>query len=76
MLKIEQHGGDDVVTDFTATDFLRLDHTKWDGDLTAAQVLAQFAKVVGGNTVLTFDDGESLTLTGFTALVAADLHLF
>ena len=71
-------GGDDVVADFGTTDVLRLDHALWiaEGDLTAAQVLAQFAAVVGTNTVLTFDDGESITLTGFTALVAADLLLF
>ena len=65
------------MADFGTTDFLRLDHALWiaEGDLTAAQVLAQFAAVVGTNTVLTFDDGESITLTGFTALVAADLQL-
>ena len=61
-----------------ATDFLRLDRALWadSGELTSAEVLAQFAQVVGTNTVLTFDDGESITLTGFTALVAADLLLF
>ena len=71
-----QNGGGDTITDFAANDFLRLDHGLWaaGGDLTAAQVLSEFAAVVGANTVLTFDNGESITLTGFTALVAADLQ--
>ncbi len=70
-------GGADTFTDFAAVDFLRLDRGLWDefGDLTSAQVLAQFATVVGANTVLTFASGESITLTGFTALTAADLQL-
>ena len=73
-----RHSGDgDNVTDFAAEDFLRLDRSLWadSGDLTSAEVLAQFATVVGSNTVLTFDSGESLTLTGFVALTAADLQL-
>lgn len=70
-------GGNDKVSDFGATDFLRLDHALWagSGSLTAAQVLAQFASVVGTDTVLTFAGGESITLQGFTALVAGDLQL-
>ncbi len=70
-------GGSDTVTDFTANDSLRLDRALWadSGDLTSAQVLADFAKVVGSDTILTFGNGESITLTGFTALVAADLQL-
>lgn len=72
-----QGGGGDTVVDFTAVDFLRLDRALWadDPDLTAAEVLAEFATVEGGNTVLTFSSGESITLTGFIALVAADLQL-
>jgi Ca2+-binding RTX toxin-like protein len=73
-----RHNGDaDTVTDFGAADQLRLDRALWasDGALTAAQVLANFAVVVGGDTVLTFDGGETITLQGFTALVAADLKL-
>jgi len=70
-------GGGDTVTDFAAVDFLRLDRALWaeSGDLTSAQVLTNFATVVGANTVLIFANGESITLTGFTALVAADLQL-
>lgn len=72
-----QGGGGDTVTDFTNADFLRLDRGLWAdaGDLTSAEVLTQFAAVVGGNTVLTFDGGEAITLTGFIALTAADLQL-
>lgn len=71
------NGGTDVVTDFGANDYLRLDRALWakGGDLSATQVLNQFAKVVGGDTVLTFADGESITLNGFHALVATDLQL-
>ena len=60
-----------------ATDFLRLDRALWadSGELTSAEVLAQFAQVVGTDRILTFDNGESITLQGFTALVAADLQL-
>lgn len=77
-LFVFRHGGDtDTVTDFGATDVLRLDRALWaaDGNLTAAQVLANFAAVAGGSTVLTFDGGEVITLQGFTALMAAELQL-
>lgn len=69
-------GGSDKVTDFTDVDMLRLDRALWasSGSLTTAEVLAQFASVVGGDTVLNFANGESITLTGFAALVAADLQ--
>lgn len=69
-------GGSDKVTDFADVDVLRLDRALWAdaGDLTAAQVLAQFATVVAGDTVLNFANGETLTLTGFAALVAGDLQ--
>jgi hypothetical protein len=72
-----QGGGGDTVTDFNGADFLRLDRGLWaeDPDLTAAEVLASFATIDGGNTVLTFASGESITLTGFIALVATDLQL-
>ena len=74
---LRERGGDDTVADFGAADFLRLDHALWisDGDLTSAEVLAQFAVVVGTDTVLTFDNGESITLMGFAALTSADLQL-
>jgi Ca2+-binding RTX toxin-like protein len=69
-------GGTDTITDYAVDDVLRLDHTLWAdvGDLTATQVIAQFATVVGSNTVLTFHGGESIILQGFTALVAAELQ--
>lgn len=70
-------GGTDTVTDFSAADFLRLDHGLWaaSGDLTAGEVLTQFATVAGGNTTLTFAGGEVIVLQGFTALVAGELQL-
>ena len=68
-------GGNDKITDFTDVDALRLDRALWTGaDLTAAQILNQFSKVVAGDTVLNFANGDSITLVDFTALVAADLQ--
>lgn len=68
-------GGVDRVTDFGASDLLRLDQGLWAGTLTAIEVLTQFAAVVAGDTVLTFAGGEVITLQGFTALTAGDLQL-
>lgn len=69
--------GRDVITDFTAEDVLRLDRALWaaDGSLTRAEVIADFGSVVGGNFVLTFDDGSRITLQGVTSLGAEDLQL-
>ncbi len=57
--------------------FLRLDQAMWlaDGDPTAAEVLDHFATVIAGATLLPFDCGDSIVLTGFMALIAADLRL-
>ena len=70
-------GGSDTISDFAADDFLRLDRGLWAGvgDLSAVQVLHRFADVVGGNTVLTFSGGETLTLTGYGNLMPGDLQL-
>ena len=70
-------GGVDVVADFAADDYLRLDRALWrgEGNLTAAQVLSAHGAVVGGSYVLTFADGERITLQNFTALTAGDLQL-
>lgn len=70
-------GGRDRVADFGATDVLRLDQGLWagSGNLTASQMIAQFATVSGGNTVLTFAGGEVITLQGFTNLAAGDVQL-
>lgn len=75
MFVFRDGGGVDRVTDFGASDVLRLDQGLWAGSLTAAEVLAQFATVVAGNTVLTFAGGEVVTLQGFTALTADDVQL-
>lgn len=56
--------GKDRVVDFTDdVDTLRLDNALWGGGLSKAQVVAQYAKLVGGNVVLDFGSDE-LTLTG------------
>lgn len=71
------NGGADRVADFSADDLLRLDRALWAAtpNLTAAEVLTQFSAVVSGNTVFTFDGGETITLQDFTGLTADDLQL-
>lgn len=69
-------GGQDVVTDFAAEDFLRLDRALWAGsNLNAQQVLNRFGEVEGRSMVLSFDGGEEIRLTNFTDLTAAHLQL-
>ena len=69
-------GGSDRISDFSDVDVLRLDRALWAdaGNLTVTQVLA-LSHVLGTDTVFDFADGETLTLTGVTTLVAADLQL-
>ncbi len=58
-------GGADRITDFADNeDRLRLDPALWGGGMSAAEVVAAFATVVAGNTVLDFGGGNSLTLVG------------
>lgn len=60
-----------TVTDFNAGegDRLELNDNLWSGNLSAAQVVARFARVTGaGDTVFTFADGDRLILTGITDL--------
>jgi Ca2+-binding RTX toxin-like protein len=68
--------GTDTITDYAIEDVLRLDRSLWAdvGDLTATQVLSNFATVSGGTTTLTFHGGETLILQGFSALVAGELQ--
>ncbi len=74
---IRSGGGQDSVADFAGDDFLRLDQSLWAsrGALTEAQVLATFRQVVANNTILTFDNGEQITLQGFNTLGVSDLQL-
>lgn len=58
--------GSDVITDFQHhADRLELDHALWGGGLSATGVLAGFARLQGGDTVLDFGDRQTLTLQGF-----------
>ncbi len=58
--------GADTITDFTNdVDTLVLDDALWGGGLSAAQVVSNFATVVGGDVVLDFGGGNTITLTGF-----------
>lgn len=62
--------GSDLVTDFTlGTDVLRLDDALWEGNLSVSDVIDSFASVgEGGQTVFTFDNGETLSLSGVADL--------
>lgn len=77
---MRQSFGADVVADFDGAegDALRLDDALWaaSGTLTAAQVVSTFGALNGlGNVMLTFDGGESLTLTGVTSLTGLDAYI-
>ncbi len=63
---------DDRITDFDVrSDRVLLDDALWNGQhLRAADVLDYYATVRGGNAVLDFGHGESLTLLGVTDLEA------
>lgn len=65
------HAGRDVILDFQDdVDTLRIDDALWGGGARdVAQVLA-FARVVGGNTVFDFGQGNTLTLNGFADIGA------
>ena len=63
--------GNDLVRDFVDNvDTIQLDSALWGGGLSAAQVVSSFASVSGGDIVLNFGGGDTLTLDGFTNLSA------
>jgi serralysin len=64
--------GTDRIKDFDLTeDSISLNSSLWSGNLTAAEVVDEFAVVSGGgNTIFTFDDGETLYVSGVTDLDA------
>ena len=65
--------GSDLVLGFDASaDLLQLNAGMLGGATTGAQVVSQFASIVGGNTVLSFGGGEVITLNGFTDLGALE----
>lgn len=72
--------GSDVVTDFNslAGDVLALDDALWSGHgtLSALEVITQFGSInAGGHVVLTFDGGESVTLTGVGTLTGLEADI-
>ena len=64
------NSGRDVVEEFNARagDRVALDEALWSGARTAAQVVAQYGRIEGGNAVLDFGGVNSLTLEGLTTL--------
>ena len=75
-----------IITDFSTSggDRLRfdldnpwVDYDLWDGDLSAQDVVDNFASVVGGDTVINFDNdnNDRITLQGFTDLNALVNHI-
>ena len=61
--------GDDVITDFSALDILRLEGSLWGGAVnTASQVVADHAQLVAGDVVIDLGQGHSLTLRGLGSL--------
>ncbi|CUH51532.1 M10 family metallopeptidase [Shimia marina] len=76
-------GSDNTINNFTVSegDRLSLDDALWlsgHGTLSAAEVLSTFGSTVGGDLVLTFDGGQSITLSGLgtTAGLESALDLF
>lgn len=59
--------GADKIYDFeNDVDTLKLDDAIWGGGLSKAQVIADYASVVNGNTVFNFGDGNKVTILGVT----------
>lgn len=70
--------GSDRITDFMDDiDTIRLDSDLWTGTLTAAQVIAGYASVVGGHTVFDFGGGNTLQVDTLADpnLLANDLQI-
>ena len=68
----------DIVADFKLSqgDSLQLDDALWNNrDLSAAQVVAQYAHVVKGAVLFDFGGGQSLKLTGVTSLSGLADHI-
>lgn len=72
-------GGRDTIRDFgRGNDQLLLDDGLWTGDLTAREVVSQFAHVSDGSVVFEFDHDARLTLSGVSDLhgLAGDIEIF
>ncbi len=73
------NAGNDRIDDFNlGLDHIVLDSRLWTGLTSASDLLILYATTDGMGTVITFDTGDSLSLTGVTDLVALadDLTLF
>lgn len=73
-------GGSNTVNNFLVSqgDRLSLDDALWTGShgaLSASQVLSTFGSNVGGNLVLTFSGGQSITLTGLGTATGLDSYI-
>lgn len=71
--------GNDLITDFGATDKLRLDADIWGGTvLTVEDMLADQASIVRGDVVIALGTGHSVTLDGVSSLsgLADNIVLF
>lgn len=71
--------GDDVITDFTAEDSLRLNDGLWGGVASsAAAVVTAHAHVIAGDVVIDLGQGHSVTLDGISSLagLASQITLF
>ena len=67
--------GVDVINGYEAGgDMLQFDDALWSGTLSAAQVVNQFARVVGGDVVFDFG-AEEVTLTGISSLTGLENDL-
>ena len=67
--------GVDVINGYEAGgDILQFDDALWSGTLSAAQVVDQFASVVGGDVVFDFG-AEEITLTGISSLTGLENDL-
>lgn len=64
--------GNDQVRDFADNaDTVMFDADLWNGNLTVAQVITQFASIVGGIVTFDFGDGDVVSFTGVT-----DINVF
>lgn len=68
--------GQDTVTDFTTADTLVFDDAIWGSVAkTAAQVIADYADLVGGVAVFDFGNGQTVTLSTVTNLATLNGHV-
>src|SRR5205807_9555414 len=64
-------GGADIITDFNRTEGDKIDVTGVSGVFTLADIQSR-ATSSGGNTVINFGGGNTLTLNGVTSLQQSD----